>query len=169
VSSASKALPWHFVDIPCRRIYYSDFFRPVAFVHLCRVVKPQRGETRSACFVHPRRLPRLYAQEVRFAAIVATPGLIEVYARVPREKFLAPAPWQISSPGTLYHSVVAALDGAKDIDNGQPGALASWIDALALQPGERASHLGCGVYCAVPSVDHNALDVRIIPPHARKT
>jgi protein-L-isoaspartate(D-aspartate) O-methyltransferase len=107
-----------------------------------------------------------YAQEIRFAATVATPGLVEAYARVPREKFLGPGPWQISSPHAralsmaglresayvtvddprdLYHDVVVALDRAKDINNGQPSALASWIDALALQPGDRAFHLGCGV------------------------
>jgi protein-L-isoaspartate(D-aspartate) O-methyltransferase len=107
-----------------------------------------------------------YAQEIRFAATVATPGLVEAYARVPREKFLGPAPWQISSPEAralsmaglresayvtvndprdLYHNVVVALDRSKDINNGQPSALASWIDALALQPGDRAFHLGCGV------------------------
>lgn len=107
-----------------------------------------------------------YAQEVRFAATVATPGLVEAYARVPREKFLGPAPWQVSSPEAralsiaglresayitvddprdLYHNVVVAIDRAKDINNGQPSALASWIDALALQPGDRAFHLGCGV------------------------
>lgn len=107
-----------------------------------------------------------YAQEIRFVAIAATPGLVEAYARVPREKFLGPAPWQISSPEAralsiaglreasyvtvddprdLYHNVVVALDRAKEINNGQPSALATWIDALALQPGDRAFHLGCGV------------------------
>ncbi len=107
-----------------------------------------------------------YAQEIRFAAAVATPGIVEAYARVPREKFLGPAPWQVSSPDAralsmtglresgyvtvndprdLYHNVVVALDRAKDINNGQPSALARWIDALALQPGSRAFHLGCGV------------------------
>jgi protein-L-isoaspartate(D-aspartate) O-methyltransferase len=107
-----------------------------------------------------------YAQEIRFAATVATPGLVEAYARVARENFLGPAPWQISSaearalsmaglressyvtvndPRDLYHNVVVALDRAKEINNGQPSALATWIDALALQPGDRAFHLGCGV------------------------
>ncbi len=107
-----------------------------------------------------------YAQEIRFAATVSTPGLVEAYARVPREKFLGPAPWHITSPETramsmaglressyitvddprdLYHNVVVALDRAKEINNGQPSALASWIDALALRPGDRAFHLGCGV------------------------
>lgn len=107
-----------------------------------------------------------YAQEIRFAATVITPGLIEAYARVPRERFLGAPPWQISSPEAralswsglrdssyvtvndprdLYHNVVVALDRAKDINNGQPSALARWIDALALKPGDRAFHLGCGV------------------------
>jgi protein-L-isoaspartate(D-aspartate) O-methyltransferase len=107
-----------------------------------------------------------YAQEIRFVATVVTPGLVEAYARVPREKFLGPAPWHISSPTAralslvglressyvtvddprdLYHDVVVVLDRAKGINNGQPSGLAGWIDALALQPGERAYHLGCGV------------------------
>jgi len=51
----------------------------------------------------------------------------------------------VNDPRDLYHNVVVALDRAKDINNGQPSALASWIDALALQPGDRAFHLGCGV------------------------
>src|SRR5271168_1572775 len=107
-----------------------------------------------------------YAQEIRFAASLATPGLVEAFARLPREKFLGPPPWFIGSadaralsaagmiqmsyvpvedPRDLYHNVVVSLDRSKDINNGQPGSLARWIDALALKPGERAFHLGCGV------------------------
>lgn len=107
-----------------------------------------------------------YAQEVRFAASVTTPGLVEAFAKVPREKFLGPGPWQIGSadaramsvagmgqlsyisvedPGEVYHNVVISLDRAKDINNGQPGSLARWIDALALKAGECVYHLGCGV------------------------
>jgi protein-L-isoaspartate(D-aspartate) O-methyltransferase len=106
-----------------------------------------------------------YAQEIRFAASLATPGLVEAFARVPREKFLGPSPWFIGSadaralsaagivqmsyvpvedPRDLYHNVVVCLDRSKDINNGQPGSLARWIDALALQPGNRVFHLGCG-------------------------
>jgi protein-L-isoaspartate(D-aspartate) O-methyltransferase len=97
-----------------------------------------------------------YAQEVRFAASLSTPGLLEAFAKVPREKFLGPGPWQIGSadgraisvagllqmsyttvedPREVYHNVVISLDRAKDINNGQPGSLARWIDALALKPG----------------------------------
>lgn len=107
-----------------------------------------------------------YAREVKFAASLTTPGLVEAFAKVQREKFLGPGPWQIGSaegramslagmgqlsyvtvddPRDVYHNVVISLDRAKDINNGQPGSLARWIDALALKEGERVYHLGCGV------------------------
>lgn len=109
---------------------------------------------------------RFYAQEIRFTANITASALIESYARVPREKYLGPPPWQIGSadqramsltglgslsytstsdPRDLYHNVVVALDAAHDINNGQPSALARWIDAMDLKPGERAYHVGCGV------------------------
>ena len=109
---------------------------------------------------------RFYAQEIRFTANITASALIEAYARVPREKYLGPPPWQIGSadqramsltglgslsytptsdPRDLYHNVVVALDAAHDINNGQPSALARWIDAMDLKPGERAYHVGCGV------------------------
>jgi protein-L-isoaspartate(D-aspartate) O-methyltransferase len=107
-----------------------------------------------------------YAQEVRFAANLTTPGLVEAFAKVPREKFLGPGPWQLGSPEgralsaaglahlayatvedprDVYHNVVVSLDRVKDINNGQPSSLGRWIDSLALNPGERVYHLGCGV------------------------
>ena len=107
-----------------------------------------------------------YAKEVKFAANLSTPGLAEAYAKVPREKFLGPGPWQIGSadgralsaaglmqmsyvtvedPRDVYHNVVVSLDRAKDINNGQPSALGRWIEALGLKSGERVYHLGCGV------------------------
>jgi len=107
-----------------------------------------------------------YAQEIRFAANLITPGLVEAFAKVPREKFLGPGPWQLGSaegramstaglahlsyatvedPREVYHNVVVSLDRAKDINNGQPSALGRWIDALALKSGQRVYHLGCGV------------------------
>ena len=109
---------------------------------------------------------RFYAEEIRWVANLSSPALVEALSRVPREKFLGAPPWQIGSaeqrslslsgmvrmaytptedPRDLYHNVLVALDAAKDINNGQPSALARWIDALALKPGDRAYHLGCGV------------------------
>jgi protein-L-isoaspartate(D-aspartate) O-methyltransferase len=47
-------------------------------------------------------------------------------------------------PRDLYHNVVVALDAGRDLNNGQPSALALWIEALDLKPGDRVYHLGCG-------------------------
>lgn len=109
---------------------------------------------------------RFFADEIRFAANLHSPDLVEAFARVPREEFLGPAPWEIASadvrglsalgavqmsytsiddPRQLYHNVVVVLDKAADINNGQPSALARWIDAMDLKRGDRAYHLGAGV------------------------
>ena len=109
---------------------------------------------------------RFYADEIRFVANVRSPALVEAFAHVARETYLGPGPWEIASaeirgviasgamqmsytpvddPRHLYHNVVVVLDKATDINNGQPSALACWIDAMDLKPGDRAYHLGCGV------------------------
>jgi protein-L-isoaspartate(D-aspartate) O-methyltransferase len=109
---------------------------------------------------------RFYAEEIQFAAGLQSPSLVEAFACVPREKFLGPGPWEIGSPEMragsalglgqmsytavndprqLYHNVVVALSRSEDINNGQPSALARWIEALDIKPGERVYHLGCGV------------------------
>ena len=109
---------------------------------------------------------RCYADEIRFVANLNSTALIEAFARVPREKFIGPGPWQVGSPEVramaavgigrsayvsvddprhLYHNVIVVLDSAGDINNGQPSALARWIDELQLEPGKRVYHLGCGV------------------------
>jgi len=109
---------------------------------------------------------RFYAEEIRFAANISSRALIEAFARVPRERFLGPGPWELGSPDVramsslglakmaytpvadprhLYHNVVVALDKENDINNGQPSALACWINALDIKPGARIYHLGCGV------------------------
>src|SRR2546429_6883859 len=105
-----------------------------------------------------------YAQEVRFAASLSTPGLVEAFAKVPREKFLGPGPWQIGSadpramsvaglgqllyitvgdPRGVDHNVIISLDRAKEINKRQTGSLRGRLDALGLKPGSRAHHLGC--------------------------
>jgi protein-L-isoaspartate O-methyltransferase len=85
---------------------------------------------------------------------------------------MGPSPWQIASPDMvsmafmglagpayvttdnpkdLYHNVLVALDPDRHLNNGQPSALARWIDALALEAGDRVYHLGCavGYYTAI--------------------
>ena len=103
-----------------------------------------------------------YAEEIRFAANVSSPALLNAFARVPRENFLGPGPWKVASidmglggtayietpdadPKHLYHNVPVALDPARDLNNGQPATLAKWIDALNPKSGDRVFHLGCGV------------------------
>ena len=109
---------------------------------------------------------RFYAEEIEQVASLTSSALVEAFARVPREKFLGPPPWQLASaelramaaagliqasyrttsePRHLYHNVVVSLDRAKDINNGQPSGLATWIAALDLRSGDRAYHMGCGV------------------------
>jgi protein-L-isoaspartate(D-aspartate) O-methyltransferase len=108
-----------------------------------------------------------YAEEVRIAAgLGSSATLAEAFARVPREKYMGPPPWRIASgelasmaymglkgggylateePRDLYHNVLVALDADRHLNNGQPSALARWLDALNLEPGDRVYHLGCGV------------------------
>ena len=88
----------------------------------------------------------------------------QAFASVPREKFLGPGPWKIGSPETgcagstlsyfetedsdpcrLYHNITVAIDPARRLNNGQPSALAFWINSLDLKRGDRVFHLGCGV------------------------
>ena len=105
---------------------------------------------------------RFYADEIQYAANLHSPALIEAFARVPRENFLGPGPWQIGVPDVatgkveylttpsadprhVYHNVTIALDPARNLCNGQPSSLAAWMSALDLQPGNRVFHLGCGV------------------------
>jgi protein-L-isoaspartate(D-aspartate) O-methyltransferase len=105
---------------------------------------------------------RFYAEEICLSANIRNAALIEAFARVPRENFLGPGPWKIVSvdmglggtkniltddadPRHVYHNLPIALDSARDLNNGQPAALAKWMDALGFKTGNRVFHLGCGV------------------------
>jgi protein-L-isoaspartate(D-aspartate) O-methyltransferase len=108
---------------------------------------------------------RFYAEEIRFAANLRSDALVDAFARVPREHFLGPGPWQIAYPDVLgetthrtvedprdlYHDVLIAIDPSRGLNNGHPSSLARWIEELGLREGERLFHLGCGVgyYTAV--------------------
>lgn len=103
---------------------------------------------------------RAYAEEVRAVAHLTSQRLVDAYARVPREQFLGPGPWQIArpldraepyrttpddDPRHIYHDVVVAIDAARQLNNGQPSSLALWIAAAAIEPGDAVLHVGCGV------------------------
>jgi protein-L-isoaspartate(D-aspartate) O-methyltransferase len=103
---------------------------------------------------------QFYAEEVRLAAPLYSQRVVEAFRRVPREQFLGPGPWQIplldigSGAASLttddgearhvYHNVSVALDPNRQLFNGQPATVGRWIDELAIQPGDRVFHLGCG-------------------------
>jgi hypothetical protein len=98
---------------------------------------------------------QFYAEEIRAVANLQSEVLVQAFAKVPREYFLGPGPWQIvvpSEPGSfsyrttddadprhLYHNVLVAIDAERRLNNGQPSGLALWFDALDLQKGDRVS------------------------------
>ena len=112
---------------------------------------------------------QFFAEEIRAVANIQTDALATAFAKVPREHFLGPGPWQIASPdargssiggtaiGTtyratddadprhLYHNILIAIDPSRQLNNGHPSTLASWLDVLELKAGSRALHVGCGV------------------------
>ena len=103
---------------------------------------------------------QFFAEEVQSVANLRTPRLIEAFATVPREAFLRPGPWLIRGEGDIggppratpdadprhvSHNIVVAIDPARQLFNGMPSALGNWIDTLALQPGDRVLHVGCGL------------------------
>lgn len=106
---------------------------------------------------------RFYAEEIRYAANIHSQPLLDAFARIPRENFLGPGPWQIPIPNValsknlqyaltadadprhVYHNCTIALDTTRDLNNGQPSSLARWIEAMEIRAGARVFHLGCGV------------------------
>jgi protein-L-isoaspartate(D-aspartate) O-methyltransferase len=103
---------------------------------------------------------RGFAEEIRATAHLESDALVEAFARIPREHFLGPGPWHIGrpldperkyritaddDPRHVYHDVLVGLDPSRELNNGAPSALARWIEAAALVPGETVLHVGCGV------------------------
>jgi len=115
---------------------------------------------------------RFFAEELEAICNFRSPGLVDAFAAVPRERFLAPGPWTVlgdgggdmmmggpprtrttpdADPARLYHNIAIGIDLSRQLFNGQPGTLAAWIDLLDLSPGARVLHVGCGLgyYTAV--------------------
>lgn len=65
---------------------------------------------------------RAYAEELRTRARLRSDALVEAFAKVPRERFLGPGPWQgmpalggytttvDANPAHLYRDVLVAID-----------------------------------------------------------
>ena len=112
---------------------------------------------------------RFFAEEIEAVARLQSPALVEALAAVARDAFLPPGPWTALSdvdfmsgsmrptvtpdadPKRVYHNIGIAIDPARHLFNGQPGTLATYIDALSLEPGRRVLHIGAGLgyYTAV--------------------
>ena len=102
------------------------------------------------------------AEEIDAVCGLGTRSLVDAFARTPRERFLGPGPWTIAGEGKprmtadadprrVHHNVSVALDLSRQLFNGAPGVLATWLDALQLAEGSRMLHVGCGTgyYSAV--------------------
>jgi protein-L-isoaspartate(D-aspartate) O-methyltransferase len=105
---------------------------------------------------------RFFAEELEAVCTLKSPALVDAFATVPREQFLRPGPWTVlgegdalslpkaritpdADPARVSHNVAIAIDPARQLFNGQPGTIGSWIDALELAPGARVLHVGCGL------------------------
>src|ERR1043166_7500729 len=111
---------------------------------------------------------RWYAEEIRAVAHLESEAQVAALARVPREAFVGDGPWQIAKsfelaspyrttadadPRHVYHNVLIALDPSRQLHNGMPSALAQWIEATEIRPGDRVLHIGTGTgyYTAILS------------------
>lgn len=107
---------------------------------------------------------RFYAEFVVKLAGVSDADIIDAFAIVPREEFLGPGPWSISTgsgylqtisndPRLIYQDVLVGLDTERNINNGQPSLHAACLAALAPLRGESVVHIGAGTgyYSAILS------------------
>ena len=100
-----------------------------------------------------------YAEEIAATCGIRSAALVGAFAAVPRERFLGVGPWTVrgeadlmgpprttpdADPRHVYHNVAIAIDPVRQLFNGAPSVLAAWFDALALAPGARVLHVGCG-------------------------
>lgn len=100
------------------------------------------------------------------------PRLEAAFARVPREVFAGPPPWQVGSVfedgrvqtrdlAELYQDVLVSLDAEQGINIGEPGIHAGWLSAVAPQPGEIVCQIGAG------SGYYTALLAELVAPGGR--
>jgi protein-L-isoaspartate(D-aspartate) O-methyltransferase len=103
---------------------------------------------------------RVFAEEIEALVNIQNPALVEAIATVPRERFLDPGPWLVRSeadlaggprqtrdddPRRVYHNYAIAIDPARQLFNGVPSLLVSWLDRLALRSNSRVLHVGTGL------------------------
>jgi protein-L-isoaspartate(D-aspartate) O-methyltransferase len=118
---------------------------------------------------------RFFADEIDALSNVKTDRLVDALAAVPRERFLPPGPWLVrgendqrgprhtrdADPRRVYHNYSIAIDPARQLFNGAPGAVVPAIDALELEEGDHALHVGAGLGY------YSALMAHVVGPHGR--
>jgi protein-L-isoaspartate(D-aspartate) O-methyltransferase len=103
---------------------------------------------------------RFFAEEVEALARFTTPGLVDAFVDVPRERFLRPGPWVVASeasigegprttpdadPKHVYHNYVIGIEPSRQLFNGTPSLIGAAIDSLDLHHGARVAHVGAGL------------------------
>src|SRR5262249_4352034 len=108
---------------------------------------------------HLERTRSGFPERLRRGGGVRSPALAGALGPGAPEDFVGPGPWKILVPPNLWtyrdtpdgdprhvcDNVLVALDASRRLNNGEPAALARWLDTLDLAPGDRVLHLGCGV------------------------
>ncbi|MDA9434578.1 protein-L-isoaspartate O-methyltransferase family protein [Bradyrhizobium sp. CCBAU 51627] len=102
------------------------------------------------------KLRTFYAQLICAAAKATDPRLEQAFRTVRREPFAGPGPWSIAlgghpyvatpddDPAFLYQNVLLALDPARGINIGIPGAHAYWLSGCGVREGETVLQIGAG-------------------------
>ena len=97
-----------------------------------------------------------YAQLICAAAKATDPRLELAFRTVRRESFAGPGPWSISfgghpyvvtpddDPAFLYQNALLALDPARGVNIGMPGAHAYWLSGVGVREGETVLQIGAG-------------------------
>ena len=97
-----------------------------------------------------------FAEELRYVGHVQSNRVIDVFATVPRERFLGDRPWRVydfvdgywettgEDPRSAYHNVLFAIDAARELNNGQPQFWARLLDKLGIRAGDKVYHVGAG-------------------------
>lgn len=97
-----------------------------------------------------------YAQLICAAAKATDPRLEQAFRNVRREPFAGPGPWSIAfgghpyvvtpddDPAFLYQNALLALDPARGINIGMPGAHAHWLSGCGVREGETVLQIGAG-------------------------
>lgn len=97
-----------------------------------------------------------YAQLICAAARTTDPRIEQAFRAVRREPFAGPGPWSIclgghpyvvtpdDDPAFIYQNTLLALDPARGINIGMPGAHAYWLSGCGVREGESVIQIGAG-------------------------